>query len=88
MFGDYGSIHFLNKLKNELLPYVELPLSNIPEKYREYIEEFHINTTISLFRLWISRDKDITPEELFKLVHILYNNGYTAAAKAFAGKPI
>lgn len=78
LFGNYGSIHFLNKLKNELLPYVELQLSNIPEKYRAYIEEFHINTTVSLFRLWISRNKDIGQEELFELIHILYNNGCTA----------
>lgn len=78
LLGNYGSIHFFNKLKQELSSDIDLQLSNIPDKYRAYIKEFHINTTLSLFRLWISQDKDITREELFNLIHILYNSGCTA----------
>ncbi len=76
LFGNYGSIHFLDRIKNELLPYVEITLQDIQKEYRPYIEEFHIYTTLSLFRLWISRDKDISQEKLFELIHILYNDGY------------
>lgn len=76
LLGSYGSIHFLDRLKNEVLSYIELQLVDVPQQLKPYIEEFHIYTTFSLFRLWISRGKDISQQELFGLVHNLYNGGY------------
>ncbi|WP_455946571.1 TetR/AcrR family transcriptional regulator [Eubacterium ramulus] len=76
LFGTYGMVHFLEKMRAEFLPQIESECSDVPEKYRPYLEEFHIYTSISLFRLWMKRKKDLSKEELFGLIHTLYNKGY------------
>lgn len=43
--------------------------------------EHHMSTTVSLFRLWIARGKDISQEELFQLIHIIYHDGYLGLIK-------
>jgi AcrR family transcriptional regulator len=59
LLGDYGSVHFLERLKREI-PF-----------------EFYISTLISLFRLWIRNGKDLSSEELVKLIDSLFANGIT-----------
>lgn len=76
LLGKYGSMHFIDKLKNELKQYMDFSLSDVDEPIQPYVAEFHMYTTISLFRLWIARNKDISQNELFGLIHVLYNKGY------------
>ncbi|WP_315066562.1 TetR/AcrR family transcriptional regulator [uncultured Clostridium sp.] len=78
LLGDYGTIRFLERLKKEI-PSDELNLSfekDIP--ILPYLMEFNISTSISLFRLWQRRQKDLPLEELFDLVQNLYNTGITS----------
>ncbi|OPJ64365.1 TetR/AcrR family transcriptional regulator [Clostridium oryzae] len=81
LLGDYGSIHFLERLKREI-PFDSLGL-NFPEynSLTPYLIEFYISTSLSLFRLWIRQEKDLSSEELFKLVDNLYKNGITPYSK-------
>ncbi|MDK8191237.1 TetR/AcrR family transcriptional regulator [Paenibacillus sp. UMB7766-LJ446] len=75
--GDYGSIRFLERLKREItLGRLEL---NLPpdSAITPYLIEFHISTSLSLFRLWLQRQKDLSSEEFFKLVDNLYSKGVT-----------
>jgi AcrR family transcriptional regulator len=81
VFGDYGSIHFLERLKREL------PLDEIrklfpqEEKLLPYLLEFHIATSLSLFRVWLKNGKDIPADVLFELIHNLYTNGTSSLAE-------
>ncbi|MDP4087613.1 MAG: TetR/AcrR family transcriptional regulator [Bacillota bacterium] len=81
LLGDYGSIRFLERLKREI-PFDRLGL-NFPEynSLTPYLIEFYISTSLSLFRLWIRQEKDLSSEELFKLVDNLYTNGITTYSK-------
>ncbi|MCU6761577.1 probable dihydroxyacetone kinase regulator [uncultured Roseburia sp.] len=81
VFGDYGSIHFLERLKREL-PLDEIKKS-FPqeEKLFPYLLEFHIATSLSLFRVWLKNGKDIPSDVLFELIHNLYINGISSLAK-------
>lgn len=81
LLGDYGSIRFLERLKKEI-PFDKLML-NFPENnsLTPYLMEFYISTSLSLFRLWLRQQKDLSPEELFKLVDSLYTNGITPYSK-------
>lgn len=75
LLGDYGSVHFVERLKREI-PFekliVDLPTT---ELLAPYLIEFYISTLISLFRLWIRNDKDLSSEELVKLIDSLFANG-------------
>ncbi|WP_019913603.1 TetR/AcrR family transcriptional regulator [Paenibacillus sp. HW567] len=77
LLGDYGSVHFVERLKREI-PFerliVDLPTNDI---LTPYLIEFYISTLISLFRLWIRNDKDLSSEELVKLIDSLFANGIT-----------
>jgi AcrR family transcriptional regulator len=81
LLGDYGSIRFLERLKREI-PFDRLGL-NFPEynSLTPYLIEFYISTSLSLFRLWIRQEKDLSSEELCKLVDNLYTNGITTYSK-------
>jgi len=79
--GDYGSFRFLERLKREItLGRLEL---NLPpnSSITPYLIEFHIATSLSLFRLWLQRQKDLSPEEFFELVDNLYTKGVTPYSK-------
>ncbi|KOY13106.1 TetR/AcrR family transcriptional regulator [Paenibacillus xylanivorans] len=81
LLGDYGSIRFLERLKREItLGRLEL---NLPSNssITPYLIEFHISTSLSLFRLWLQRQKDLSPEEFFELVDTLYTKGATPYSK-------
>ena len=77
LLGDYGSVHFVERLKREI-PFerliVEFPTNDV---LAPYIIEFYISTLISMFCLWIRNRKDLSSEELVKLVDSLFANGIT-----------
>lgn len=77
LLGDYGSAHFVERLKREI-PFERL-IVNLPtnEILAPYLIEFYISTLISLFRLWIRNGKDLSSEELVKLIDSLFANGIT-----------
>ena len=77
LLGDYGSTRFLKRLKKRN-SFDRLELS-LPEynPLTPYLIEFYMSTALSLFRLWIRQEKDLSSEELFKLVDNLYTKGIT-----------
>ena len=80
LLGDYGSIRFLDRLKSEI------PLDKLMQNYTKddsitpYLTEFYISTSLSLFRLWIRRQKDISLDELSILAHNLFAKGMSFIA--------
>ncbi|MCM2998587.1 MULTISPECIES: TetR/AcrR family transcriptional regulator [Paenibacillus] len=75
LLGDYGSARFIKRLKKEItLGQLEL---NVPQNHAltPYFIEFYLTTSLSLFRLWIQRQKDLSSEQFFKLVENLYSSG-------------
>ncbi|MEK5416912.1 TetR/AcrR family transcriptional regulator [Paenibacillus sp. FSL L8-0708] len=81
LLGDYGSVRFLKRLKKEIaLNQLEL---NVPQhqSLTPYFIEFYLTTALSLFRLWLQRQKDLSSEEFFKLVENLYSRGFTPYIK-------
>ena len=71
LLGDYGSIHFLERLKAELLP---VPEYNANEKYALYLNEYRVSTMLSIFRVWVKQEYDLSYEELSNLLFQLYAN--------------
>ena len=78
LLGDYGGIRFLERLKAEV-PLDRLE-SNFPpnDSISPYLIEFYISTALSLFRLWVRRQKDLAPDELFGLLQNLYTYGISS----------
>lgn len=75
LLGDYGNVHFLDKLKKEL-PLEELKNSfSQGEALVPYLIEFHIATSLSLFRVWLASGKNIPSDVLLELIHNLYTKG-------------
>jgi len=77
LLGDYGSIRFLERLKREMILdrlELKLPQNNT---VAPYLIEFQISTSLALFRLWLQRQKDLSPEEFFELMDNLYTKGVT-----------
>ncbi|NIK70416.1 TetR/AcrR family transcriptional regulator [Paenibacillus sp. BK720] len=77
LLGDYGSARFVKRLKKEItLDQLEL---NVPQNHSltPYFIEFYLATALSLFRLWLQRQKDLSSEEFLKLVENLYSRGIT-----------
>lgn len=81
LLSDYGNNRFVERLKQEL-PIDEMCLSfQTDSAIAPYLTEFHLSTSLSLFRLWLRRQKDLPPEELFKLVDGLYTKGIVSVSK-------
>ncbi|MEK4235966.1 hypothetical protein [Paenibacillus sp. FSL H7-0714] len=77
LLGDYGSARFLKRLKKEItMDQLEL---NVPQNHSltPYFIEFYLTISLSLFRLWLQRQKDLSSEEFFELVENLYLRGIT-----------
>lgn len=72
LLGPYGSIHFIDRLKQEL----NMEPPEVREEIKPYIVESYAAITVSLFRLWLARGKELSREELFYLIHTLYHSGY------------
>ena len=81
LFGNYGSSHFIERLKASI-PFEahKLDISK-DDPMTPYLMEFHLSTSFSLYRLWYSRQKDISPEKLFNLILRLYTGGISAVEK-------
>ena len=81
LMGDYGNNRFLMKLENsmqEIIPELNIPDDDPLKAYRI---QYRISTSLSLFRLWIRRGKDISVDELLQLVWKLYLNGSSSLDK-------
>lgn len=81
LLGDYGSIRFVERVKSAL------PINQLKRNISEdnsllpYLMEFHLSTSMSLFRLWLRRNKDISHEELFALIDTLHNTGISSLVR-------
>lgn len=73
LLGPFGGVHFQDRLMKELPPEREETINNSP--LQSYISEFHMTISLSMYRLWLKRDKDISLEELTLLIHALYTGG-------------
>ena len=78
LLGDYGSTHFISRLKQELpLNFSQENFANAG-KIGPYLLEFHLSTSLSLFRTWLKNEKDMSPNKLLELIHNLYTKGISA----------
>ncbi|WEV38716.1 TetR/AcrR family transcriptional regulator [Lactobacillus sp. ESL0680] len=72
LLGKYGSFDFLERLKSE----IKFPnKDHTNTELDDYLVEFHINTSLSLFQFWLKRNKDISAKQLFTLINDLYLHG-------------
>ena len=73
MLGDFGGNRFSEKLKTESK--LDIPELDLPDDHplKPYLVEFHLSTSLSLFRLWLRRGKDLPVEELITMIADLYN---------------
>lgn len=78
LLGMYGSFHFIERMKQELCISEERLPTATSSKFTPYLNEYHLTVSISLFQLWLKRNKDISLDELSALIHTLYTNGITA----------
>lgn len=75
LLGKYGSIRFLERIKESFPVNQDLESITSNSSLTPYLIEFHISTSLSLFHLWLNRDKDLPAEKLFTLIHNLYIDG-------------
>lgn len=75
VLSDYGSTHFLERLKQELSFHSLSQFFPEDEKLLPYLVEFHLSTSLSLFRTWLKNGEDMATDELFELIHNLYTKG-------------
>lgn len=81
LLGDYGSIRFLERIKQEI-PLDELDMElSADNPLAPYLIEYHVSTSISLFRLWLRRGKDISHKVLFDFIDRLYLGGVNSIIK-------
>lgn len=72
LLGPYGGVHFQDQLKSEFTSDKTSPDNS--DKWKSYLNEFHISISLSLYRFWLQK-KDITLDELSYLIHMLYTGG-------------
>lgn len=75
VLGEYGNIRFLEQLKKKFFSIGFENNATGDTALTPYLMEFHISTSLSLFHLWLNREKDLPPEQLFSLIHTLYTTG-------------
>lgn len=82
LLGEFGSNRFLEQLK--AIPSINIPGLDLPDgnKFKPYLIEYRLSGALSLFRLWLRRDKDLSTEEMFSLVATLYQDGMSAFDKS------
>jgi AcrR family transcriptional regulator len=74
LLGNYRNNRFTERLKKKI-PYIqEMPLLK-ENPVMPYLIEFHLSTTLSLFRLWQHRKKDLSTDEFSDLIISLYTKG-------------
>lgn len=79
LLGTYGCGHFQDRLRTELLR--DIASAESGGKLSPYLTEFHMLVSLSMYRLWLQRGKDISLDELSALIHALYTSGVSAAAQ-------
>ncbi len=82
LLGEFGSNRFLEQLK--AIPGLDIPGLGLPDGHplKPYLVEYRLSGALSLFRLWLRRDKDLSTEEMISLVATLYQDGMSAFDKA------
>lgn len=73
LLGPFGCVRFQERLKKELLP--DQAGADRDNTLHSYLSEFHIAVSLSMYQLWLRREKDISLDELSNLIHVLYTNG-------------
>lgn len=73
LLGPFGCVHFQDRIKKEFVAEDDQTVKD--ERFRPYFSEFHIEISLSLYRLWLNRGKDISLDELAELIHTLYTFG-------------
>ena len=71
LLGEYGNMHFLERLKAEILPVFDYKTT---AQFAPYFNEYRVSTMLAIFRLWVKRDYDLSYEELSDLLFLLYSN--------------
>lgn len=75
LMGSYGNSRFLLRLEDAMqnsIPEMDIPDSDPLKAYRV---QYRFTVSLSLFRLWVRRGKDLPVDEFLKLVWGLYQNG-------------
>ena len=78
LLGDYGNNRFIEQLKIRIPAEEQLIGLSEENILTPYLMEFHISTTLSMFRLWHRRKKDLTTEKLLELIICLYTTGVSS----------
>lgn len=79
LLGKYGDGAYLYQLVDSFkFDLAELHLPD-DDKRKEYLIEFHLTTTLALFRHWLQHDKNLPLEELIILIKQLYMDGINGA---------
>ena len=78
LFGKYGAGHFLIKLRDRIRSAVKEKNISDDNTIMEYLIEYRIDTSLSLFNLWLVRNKDLSTDELAKLISDLCCGGLSA----------
>jgi len=81
LLGDYGNIRFIEKLKGEILSDGQKYCFPEDISITPYLLEFHVSTSLSLLRLWQRRQKDLPPDQLFRLIESLFTSGISSINK-------
>jgi Transcriptional regulator len=80
LLGDHGNIRFIEKLKNEFFSDEKNYCLPEDSSFTPYLLEFHLSTSISLLRLWQRRQKDLPPDQLIRLIEVLFTSGISSIA--------
>lgn len=76
LMGDYGSVHFSDKIKIGILSKMDMPaLCSLNSALISYIQEYCVSTIVSMFRHWYRSGKTLPTEELVTLIHELLAKG-------------
>lgn len=82
LLGKYGSEHFLIKLRDRLRSTAEAENVSDSGTVTDYLIQYRIDTSLSLFNLWLIRDKDLSADELAKLISDLCYHGLSSVRSA------
>jgi AcrR family transcriptional regulator len=81
LMGEFSNNHFLDRIKTIAAQEInELSLLQ-DQKLNPYLIEYHLSGIFSLFRLWLSRDQDLSTEEFLSFGMGLYNKVVFSATK-------
>ena len=74
-FGRYADNQFIDQIITDFsFDFLDTNLGDT-DRTKSYLMVFHVTTILSLFRLWLSRDKDLSTTEFITLSKRLYTQG-------------